>query len=785
MLTHSKIMIVAAAALALVSCGGGSGTASNAVIKGVVAVGAPLPQMTIEVTDANGIKVQSVTADDGSYEVFDPAGTTLAAPFRISVRALLGTTEISLESFALSRDSLANVTPLTTALSALLSAPQGYDPASLAISDLTPNQVAQATTQLASALQPVLSFAGVSQGAFDPLSRQFAADGTGIDSVLDRLNVDYSSSGVYFSNKFELLTDGLQNTQLSVTNAGSSGDLPRGIAPPGVSVIGELMQKLKTCFAVPAEQRVTYTTNAAGRKIYSGTLHSNCRSLVDGDYGYLAQGMNFGQRWLSYLSSTDFDQSTKFLIVPQYVVDRRNSTPAWTGDDQVAYVYNIHLIDKNNLTYTMPEVLALVGNKLLMRGNQRKFDVSVQPVFTKNNDNNGKNNFVEGRLRIGLDPTLIPVAGVGTYQYTADQASPLPKILCAWVTGPLLQNGVAHDKDNPRGGVLMVPPHSDLVTRRDYSAIRIKYPFDFDPINVAEHRSRLLNDCKTRHTVDSKVEVASAETGNQFTIDGAKTASDSTTTFRAYPLLGASSAYPTSLNRAGFCPTNTDNRGLTATTVPGWCSATRRENLTTDADRILFSQTYPDPKNTIFTFYIFVDPAYSEATPQNAYASYTDPALFLQSAEKVQVRILGAMPFVDKDTNSIYAGNQIFRTIGKSMIDTYLADRAPTLSKNTKINAAWAIPSGTEGIDRLGLSGWFRKADLSRIGSATYTDNFGLPRSKLSEQFTLSEDWYGYDYLSYDGGRYAATATSAYREIWVRSYDRYNRQIQTVEYAVR
>jgi hypothetical protein len=228
-----------------------------------------------------------------------------------------------------------------------------------------------------------------------------------------------------------------------------------------------------------------------------------------------------------------------------------------------------------------------------------------------------------------------------------------------------------------------------------------------------------------------------------------------------------------------------------------------------DADlRSKFESRYKDPKDVVFTFYLFVDENYNSETTsesisskaKSAYSSFavntvyggntgrtqqnvvddwiTQGDRFLDSAEIAQVRVVGAMPFVDKTADGLYAGNQVFRQVGQSMIDAYL-------TKGATVAGSWTIPAGVEGIDRLGLGGWFRKSDGSRIGSATYSDSFALPRSINSQNFLLPEDWYGFDSATYDQGRFNNVAGSTYREIWVRSYDTRNRQIQTVESATR
>ena len=762
-------------------------TNTDYVLTGVVAVGAALPAVTVTITDANGIQTTTTTGEDGSYAIQDPSGVTLQAPFKVSVRSLLGTSEVVLSSVALSRASTANVTPITTAISSILNATNSYDPLTLDVSKVSEANITAASTKMATALSNVMTAANVSNNSFNPIKGSFIANGEGIDSVMDRVSFNYTSTGVSLVNRFEAITDSTSTiSQVTVNATATPAAIPAGSEPPTAAAHAKFVQRIKDCFAIPAANRVAYVKNAAKRDIYTtNTLHAKCAALVDSTFTYKSQGQNFGQRWLYFLSNTDFDSSTKVVLVPQYVVDRTGTTPSWTGDDQKAYVYNINLIDKNKISYTMPDVMAKVSGDLYLRGNQRKFDIAIQPMFSKLIDNNGSNNRIESRLRIGLDPTLVPDAnGFGAYQYISDGTKPLPKILCAWVTGPLLQKDEVHDINNPKGGILMVPPHSDLVTRRDYSAIRVKYPTDFDPINNVTHKNLLFADCKSTFTSSTKIEAASGETNNNFTIDAVKTNSSSTATFKVYSSLGASTAYPTSTNRVSCTATT-----LTATTVPGWCSATKREDMVSASLKASFKARYKDPKDVQYTAYIFVDPGYSELTPQTAYASYASSSAFLASAEKVNFRMVGEMPFLDKSdedrTTATYTGNEVFRGVGSTMISTYLSANAPTVSLTTPVVGSWTIPTGTEGIDRLGIGGWFIKSDGSRIGAATFSDSFTLSRSLRASNFTLSEDWYGYDFATYSNNSFTATARNAYREIWVRSYDRSNRQIQTVEFAVR
>ncbi len=511
---------------------------------------------------------------------------------------------------------------------------------------------------------------------------------------------------------------------------------------------------------------------------------------------YLFNGHQFAQRWLAIFSSEDFDSTSKVLMSPIYVIDTSNNATPWPGDKH-AYAYNIYVYDKNGNIYTYPELFSNVDGDLLLRGTQRKLEVSVQPQLTKVLDENGSSNFVEGRILLRLNPFLVPDAagGIAKFNYTGTantiqanvngdhiNGNPLPKAMCSWVTGPLLQNGVSHDIAAPKGGVLIVPPHSALSARRDYGAIRIKYPSTFDPINVSNDRERLLRDCKTTHTAVT-VEVGSASTNNAFTIDGVKLDANSSYAPKGYDNLV--DQYPTSLNRAS-CPAKTTAAN---TSISGWCYPDKRENFVSNTEKANFLSTYLDPKDIRFTFYTFIDNNYSESTPNNSFANYNPNVsanvdAFLSSALIEHTRMVGAFPFVTQ-SSGVYAGTDLFRSISPG---SYLQSNSVTLSAGSTISLSWSVPSGADGVDRVGIGGWFNSSG-GRIGVATYSDSWAVVKGTLTQSNSLGEDWYGYDWTTYRSNNYtdaiASNAVSAYREIWVRGYDKDNRQIQTVVRATR
>ena len=90
-----------------------------------------------------------------------------------------------------------------------------------------------------------------------------------------------------------------------------------------------------------------------------------------------------------------------------------------------------------------------------------------------------------------------------------------------------------------------------------------------------------------------------------------------------------------------------------------------------------------------------------------------------------------------------------------------------------------------QGIDRFGGKGqaYYSSAGSERvIVSSIAQVSKGSPRSASSGSLTLNDEWLGNASIgttkTYGGVQFAVT--SVYREIWARSYDLENRQIQYV-----
>jgi hypothetical protein len=211
-----------------------------------------------------------VTAgSDGSYSI-DVTG--LKAPLVVQATALVEgvstKTVAVVPSLTASTDNRANVTPLTNAIAALI-APGGnplalLTPATLAAS-ATPQKVSHASALLVNTLVTDSAIATLLGANFDPLTTVFAANGSGVDAVLDQLAVEVSSTGVAITNLAAPVGSAGVQAPITLTPAQTATPsvvqpLPATSAPgtvPTAAEIAALGAKYQACLALPIAQRVT------------------------------------------------------------------------------------------------------------------------------------------------------------------------------------------------------------------------------------------------------------------------------------------------------------------------------------------------------------------------------------------------------------------------------------------------------------------------------------------------------------------------------------------------
>ena len=765
-----------AVAVSVVACGGGGGPATT--VGGLVAVGEALSNATVLIIDADGATKQVTTDANGAYSI-DVTG--MRAPFVIKAAGAMGNQEYNLVSMIASSNSGQNnavqVTPLTTGIAALVNAANGYSADSLSPSNVTAASLTTATSQMVSALSGPIAAAGLSS-SFNPVTDTFSANRTGADQVLDVVDVRIKPTGIVLANRMEVLTDTSDPTNMVVTSTGSSGTWPSGVTPAGTALL-ELQNKIKNCLALPNTQRAPGSSTDAGGFVTAdiSQVPADCKNYVVS--GYMHNTYSYAERWGAALSSSEF-LNADVKITLRYVVARSSMA------DGNAYVVNVNFKDTSGNWYTRPEVLERTttasSDSFKLYGNRRKVDFSVDANYTYIDDlGTPANSRVEGRLQFNTAPHRTrPVGSTqNNFAFSYDGSLAQPKIICAWVTGPLLQTGVAHNVDEPKGGILLKVPHPDSVANRNYMPIHAKYNSDFNPVSgttAANDRQTLFNDCKGTTGTGSTVRVGTTSTNNQFTFNSAKANSTSTWAFPGPTL----NNFEINSGNVGTCNSNT----TTATDgCPRRYYASMRSTEATAQDKLDYVSTYGNTSMPRYTIYVFQDDNYVNS---RSTAPWSDNiTTFWNSATPENGRMVGTMAFVEKDNNGVYSGDIKFRKPDAATVTAYLGATLSNIAAGSAVNVGWVVPSGAQGVDRFGGKGQAyvgTGANEKTIVTSISQISRAAPRSAINGVLTLNDDWVGNDAIgtikTFSGVSFAVT--SVYREIWARSYDLENRQIQYV-----
>jgi hypothetical protein len=321
--------IIAASIAGLTACGGGGSGGSNAsdgatatatatYITGTAAAGAPLAGATVTLTDANGTQRTATASADGSFTL---EAQGLAAPLVLSATGTIG--DIPATFIAVAADGpkagegkTLNVTPLTTAVAALLSDDsdpmQLTDPAVLN-AKATPAQLAAVVAALRSILHDVLQSAGANATTFDPMTTPFRADRTGLDAVLDAVKVSLSDHGVVLTNAFapvaESATDlaAVPTAAVALTKANLANP-PAALAAPTLPIAAitaladQWRDEINACFAQAAAERATLDDQGG----VTG-LKGACAATTRFDPSYKSNGYRLLQHFGSLLSDPDMD----------------------------------------------------------------------------------------------------------------------------------------------------------------------------------------------------------------------------------------------------------------------------------------------------------------------------------------------------------------------------------------------------------------------------------------------------------------------------------------------
>ena len=272
-LHHRHFTPIALATLTLLAACSDSPPEPEATrLSGVAATGAPMAGATITVVDGDAATADpaSVTAGpDGRYTIDVSA---LKGPLVVNASGRVDGELVSIVAVVPSptaeTDNAVNVTTLTNAVAALIAPggdPQSLRTAATLASAVTARKVEDATTLLVNTLKSDASFAAAMGAGFSPLSTPFAADGSGIDAVLDKLAIKITPAGVAITSLAAPSADGGAPTPVTLTPAlaatpASAPPLPASLPPsdlPTAAELAALGKKYEDCLALPVASRVT------------------------------------------------------------------------------------------------------------------------------------------------------------------------------------------------------------------------------------------------------------------------------------------------------------------------------------------------------------------------------------------------------------------------------------------------------------------------------------------------------------------------------------------------
>ena len=294
----TRFALCASFSAVLAACHGGGGgdqsLSSASSMSGTAAVGLPLARAPIVVRDTNGKTVSTTSDANGNYSV--PL-QGLTAPLLITAvdkSGVSGTlySVVATTSTANGGPVTANVTPLTTAVSALITT--SGNPLDLAqsggLSVVNGTSVSAAIAKLDSVLGPILSANQLSSSSFNPISGTFTANQTGADAVIDSVAVTPSSSGSGY--QISSLADPDTAIQL---NASSSISTTLSAPPQPLNYLATLTTTLSQCAS-----DMQAAGDSAGT---SASSDASCSASVDSSY--LNNGnANFGTRHTLYTKGT-------------------------------------------------------------------------------------------------------------------------------------------------------------------------------------------------------------------------------------------------------------------------------------------------------------------------------------------------------------------------------------------------------------------------------------------------------------------------------------------------
>lgn len=416
------------ASIFLAGCGGGDVSApvtASTVLSGTAAGGAAVIG-TVLVTDSKGVSKGGTIEANGHYAV-DVSGMT--GPFILKAAGTVGDASVTYYSAATTADlgNTVNVTPFTNLIVSNIAGQlaetyfkDGAHSADFG-SIISPASLAAAQTALHAKLLPVLTALGVSD-SIDLLRSSFAADHSGMDSVLDLVKVetDTATNVVTLKNALTQSVITTDNTSLKTDDAVPVDSTKMsGISTTTVTSLQEVVAKLNGFAALFATSLPSITT-----------LQNS--GVFDTSSSFMMSGQSFAQ-FASELSTEPKAVGLKFTNVA-IALDASGNTGTLTA---VITSNTGDFGDKIQL------VMVKVNGAWLIQGDGRIADLSIvaqaqrdewSVLASGSQAANSGSSMLNG-LWINIDPA------------SYNSSHPGALAVSALITGPGLGNGVTMVQD--------------------------------------------------------------------------------------------------------------------------------------------------------------------------------------------------------------------------------------------------------------------------------------------------------------------------------------------------
>lgn len=323
------------------------------ILAGIAASGLPISGKAF-IKDSTGT-IKSVDLSDSGYFSFDVSDMT--PPYILRAEGTVGDSDIELYSVSSGDDTTININPYTN-LALSIAVGDGdleslYENPSSASDKLTRDNLSGAIGTMQVMFSTLFSAMGITD--FDPINGSYAADGQGVDGILDNLDIRVGSNGsvnIVNINTNESVVSGNVSSLSGLTIPGAVATEVATYVSDGSVVFDELKSFIND--------------------FYFERSRTNLASYYDSDGGWLDGAA------LSYIvSSGSFPESSYYSSIEDFAIAKRTST------DEVVLYY----IENYKSGERIPKKLWLKkkdDGKWYITGNERKIYHSVKNYAIRN-----------------------------------------------------------------------------------------------------------------------------------------------------------------------------------------------------------------------------------------------------------------------------------------------------------------------------------------------------------------------------------------------------------------